>query len=172
MKDYYPKTQGDAFPKGEVITYEFPARGKHGPVTLHWYSGTERIPRPKDMEEDDKSVETGAVVLGDKGTIICGSHGAAGVRIIPQKKMDDYQRPAKTIPRVKEHHWDWLQAIRNGTRAGSDFTAYGGPLTEIAMLGVIAIRLAGAKLEWDAANMRFTNSSEANQLVHPHYRSG
>src|ERR1043166_2006844 len=76
VKDYDFKTQGDAFPKGEVITYEFPARGKRGRVTLHWYSGTERIPRPKDMEEDDKNVETGAVVLGDKGTIIYGSHGA------------------------------------------------------------------------------------------------
>ena len=73
MKDYDPKTQGDAFPKGEVITFEFPAKGKRGPVTLHWYSGTERIPRPKDMDEDDKNVETGAVVLGDKGTIVYGS---------------------------------------------------------------------------------------------------
>ena len=172
VKDYDPKTQGDAFPKGEIITYEFPSKGKRGPVTLHWYSGTERIPRPKDMEEDDKNVETGAVVLGDKGTIIYGSHGAGGVRIIPQKKMDEYKRPEKTIPRVKEHHWDWLQAIRNGTRAGSDFASYGGPLTEIALLGVIAIRMAGTKLQWDATRMRFANSKKANQFLNPPYRSG
>ena len=82
-KDYDPKTQGDAFPKGEIITYEFPAKGNRGPVTMHWYSGTERIPRPKDLEKDRKAVETGAVVLGDKGTIMYGSHGAGGVRIIP-----------------------------------------------------------------------------------------
>ena len=67
VKDYDPKTQGDAFPKGEIITYEFPAKGKRGPITLHWYSGTERIPRPEDLEPDRKPVETGAVVLGDKG---------------------------------------------------------------------------------------------------------
>jgi hypothetical protein len=93
------------------------------------------------------------------------------VRLIPEKKMEEYKRPAKTIPRVKEHHWDWVQAIRNGTKAGSDFT-YGGPLTEIALLGVIAIRLAGTKLEWDAPRMRFTNSPEADQLVNPSYRTG
>lgn len=171
VKDYDFKTQGDAFPKGDKITFEFPARGNRGPITLHWYSGTERIPRPEDMEPDDKPVRTGAVVLGDKGTIIYGSHGAGGVRIIPQAKMDAYKRPAKTIPRVKEHYQEFLQAIREGRKADSDFS-YGGPLTEIAMLGVIAIKLAGTKLEWDAENARFTNSSEANQFINPPYRAG
>jgi hypothetical protein len=171
VKNYDFKTQGDAFPKGEVITYEFPAKGKRGPVTLHWYSGTERIPRPADLDPDDKPVETGAVVLGDKGTIMYGSHGAGGVRLIPRAKMEVFQRPAKSLPRVKEHHWDWLQAIRNGAKAGSDF-AYGGPLTELAMLGVIAIKMAGVKLEWDAARAQFTNCSEANQYLNPPYRTG
>ncbi len=171
VKDYDFKTQRDAYPKGEIITYEFPAKGARGPVTMHWYSGTEKIPRPEDLEEDQKNVGTGAVVLGEKGTIVYGSHGAGGVRIIPKAKMDAYQRPPKTIPRASEHHQDWLQAIRNGTRAGSDFS-YGGPLTEIAMLGVIAIKLAGTRLEWDAPSMRFTNCPEANQFVNPPYRAG
>ena len=171
VKDYDPKTQGDAFPRGEIITYEFPAKGSRGPVTMHWYSGTERIPRPEDLEKDRKPVETGAVVLGDKGTIIYGSHGAGGVRIIPEAKMRAYKLPEQKIPRVKEHHQDWLRAIRNGTRSGSDFS-YGGPLTELAMLGVIAIKLPGVKLEWDAANTRFTNCPEANQHINPPYRAG
>jgi predicted dehydrogenase len=171
VKNYDFKTQGDAFPKGDIITYEFAAKGNRGPITMHWYSGTERIPQPPELESDEKAVRTGAVVLGDKGTIVYGSHGAAGVRILPQSKMDAYKRPAKTIPRVKEHHQDWLQAIRNGTKADSDFS-YGGPLTEIAMLGVIAIKMAGTKLQWDAEAMRFTNSPEANQYLNPPYRSG
>ena len=40
------------------------------------------------------------------------------------------------------------------------------------MLGVIASRLAGTKLEWDAENMKFTNNAEANALVTPQFRSG
>jgi predicted dehydrogenase len=171
VKDYDQKNQGDAFPKGEVIKYEFPAKGKRGPITMHWYTGTEKIPRPPELEPNQKAVETGAVVIGDKGTIVYGSHGAGGVRLIPDSKMKEYQLPAKTIPRVKGHQQNWLEAIRNGTKAGSDFS-YGGPLTEIALLGVIAIKMAGAKLEWDAANMRFTNSTEANQYVNPPYRDG
>jgi len=172
VKDYDPKTQGDAFPMGEIITYEFPANDKRGPVTMHWYSGTEGIPRPDDLEEGRDPVKTGAVVLGDKGTITYGSHGAGGVRIIPEEKMRAYEQPDKTLPRGKNHHRDWLDAIRGGTKAGSDFTAYGGPLTEIAMLGVIAIKLPGTKLEWDAQNMQFTNCPEANQYVNPPYRDG
>ncbi len=171
VKDYDPKTQGDAFPKGEIITFEFPAKGHRGPITLYWYSGTEPIPRPDDLEPDRQPVQTGAVVLGDKGTIMYGSHGAGGVRIIPESKMREYKLPDKTIPRTRGHHQDWLDAIRNGTRAGSDFS-YGGPLTEIAMLGVIAIKMPGVKLQWDPVAMQFPNCPEANVHVNPPYRAG
>ena len=66
-------------------------------------------------------VETGAVVLGDKGAIMYGSHGAGGVRIIPEAKMQAYHRPGKTIPRVPggSHHADWTDAIRKGARRGA-----------------------------------------------------
>jgi len=85
--------------------------------------------------------------------------------------MDAYQKPPKTIPRAKEHHQDWLQAIRQGTKAGSDFS-YGGPLTEIALLGIIAIKMGGKKLEWDGRRGRFLNSPEANQFLNPPCRVG
>ncbi len=171
VKNYDFKTQGDSYPMGEIITYEFPAKANRGPVVMHWYSGTEPIPRPPEMESDDRPVKTGAVVVGDKGTIIYGSHGAGQVRIIPQAKMDAYKKPARTIPRAKEHHADWLDAIRNQRKAGSDFS-YGGPLTELALLGIIAIKMGGQKLEWDGPAGRFTNSPEANQFLNPPYRMG
>ena len=171
VKDYDPKTQGDAFPKGDIITFEFPAKGGRGPITLVWHSGTEKIPRAKELEEGRKGVETGAYVYGDKGVIMYGSHGAGGVRIIPETAMQAYKRPEQKIPRVKEHHDDWVRAIREGRKAGSDFS-YGGPLTELAMLGVIALKMPGTKLQWDAANTRFTNCDEANRHIDPPYRAG
>lgn len=171
VKAYDPRTQGDAFPKGEVITYQFPAKGDRGPITMHWYSGTEKIPRPAELDADDKGVDTGAVVIGDKGTIVYGSHGAGGVRLIPASRMDAFQKPPKTLPRRLEHHDDWVRAIRSGTKAGSDF-AYGGPLTELAMLGVIAIKFPSQKLEWDTEAVRFRNFAEANAWVNPPYRAG
>ncbi|MCX5676037.1 MAG: Gfo/Idh/MocA family oxidoreductase [Planctomycetota bacterium] len=171
-KDYDPKTQGDAFPKADQIIYEFPAKGRRGPITLHWYSGTEKIPRPKELEPDAKHYETGAVVYGDKGVIHYGSHGAGGVRLIPEERMKAYKQPEPKIPRVRGgHHGDWVNAIREGRKAGSDFS-YGGPLTEIAMLGVIALKMPGTKLIWDAQAMRFTNVPAANQFINPPYRAG
>jgi len=100
-----------------------------------------------------------------------GSHGANPVRIIPETAMKAYKLPEQRIPRVKEHHDDWLRAIREGGKAGSDFS-YGGPLTELAMLGVIAIKMPGTKLQWDSAAMRFNNSDEANRYITPTYREG
>ncbi len=173
IKNYDPKTQGDAFPKGDIITFEFPAKGDRGPITLVWHSGTEKIPRAKELEPERKGVDTGAYVYGDQGVIMYGSHGANPVRIIPETAMKEYQSPDQSIPRVKGgHHQDWLRAIREGGKAGSDFAAYGGPLTEIAMLGVIALKLPGTRLQWDGINARFTNSDEANQHLNPPYRAG
>ncbi|NLX54334.1 MAG: Gfo/Idh/MocA family oxidoreductase [Planctomycetaceae bacterium] len=173
VKDYDPQTQSDLYPPGDVITFEFPAKGQRGPVTLHWYSGTEPIPRPPQLEEDQEIGPAGAVVYGDKGSIIYGSHGAGGVRIFPQEQMQAYQRPAPSIPRVADgnHHRDWLDAIRHGRSAGSDFS-YGGPLTELALLGVVAIKMAGTRLEYDAQQMKFPNCPEADQYLAPPYRDG
>ncbi len=170
-KDYDPKKHADTFPPGTIITFEFPAKGKRGPVKLVWFDGREKPPRPAEMEPEDKVPPIGAIIMGDKGTIVHGSHGAGSVRLIPAAKMDAFEKPAKTLPRVKNHHQDWLQAIRTGKQAGANFD-YGGPLTELAQLGIIATKLLGQKLEWDAAAMRFTNSQEANQYLNPPYRQG
>jgi hypothetical protein len=44
-------------------------------------------------------------------------------------------------------------------------------VTEAFLLGCVAQRVPAARLEWDAAKMRFTSSERANRLVDPPYRS-
>jgi len=173
VKDYPQEVRGEVFPRGDIVTFEFPAKGARGPITLKWYSGSEPIPRPPELEPERQPVETGAFVYGDKGTIMYGSHGAGGLRLIPEASMKAYKRPAPTLPRVPRggHEQDWARAIREGGSSCSDFSV-GGPLTEIALLGVIALRFAGTKLAWDAAAARFTNCDAANAFVNPPYRKG
>ena len=79
----------------------------------------------------------------------------------------------KSIARVKggHHQNDWLDAIRANRQAGSNFE-YGGALSEIGLLGMIAIRRSGTRLEWDAQQMKFTNDEEANQFITPTFRQG
>jgi predicted dehydrogenase len=171
VKGYDPKKHALVYPPGVKVTYEFPARGKRGPVALHWYDGTWKMPHPDCLEQNRKVPDTGAILIGESGGIQHGSHGAGGARIIPEKKMRDYTQPKETIPRVKGHHWDFLDAIRTNRQAGSSFE-YGGPLTELALLAVIAIKFPGRKLQWDAEKMRFGNCPEANRYIDPPYRTG
>jgi len=170
-KNYDPVKHAETFPYGSKITFEFPPKNGRGAVKLIWYDGVEKPPRPQDMEPDDRLPGTGAIVIGDKGTIIHGSHGAGSVRIIPDAKMNAYKRPPQTIPRVKSHYDDWLNAIRNNKKAGSDFS-YGGQLTKLALLGIIAIRFLGETLVWDEKSNKFTNIDEANKYLHKQYRQG
>jgi predicted dehydrogenase len=173
VKEYPQELRGEVFPRGDVVTFEFAAKGARGPLTLTWHSGSEKMPRPPELEPERNPVETGAVVYGDKGALMYGSHGAGGLRLIPETAMKAYKRPEPTLPRVARggHEQDWARAIREGGTSCSDFSI-GGPLTEIALLGVIALRFADTKLAWDAPAARFTNCDEANTFVNPTYRKG
>jgi hypothetical protein len=77
------------------------------------------------------------------------------------------------LPRVEaiDHYGVWVDAIRGNGQANSNF-AYAGPLTETVLLGVIASRVGSGQLDWDAKNLRFTNSDEANKFVREEYRDG
>jgi predicted dehydrogenase len=174
VTDYDPAKQGLTYPPGTKITYQFPARNERGPITLVWYDGNSRIPVPEAFSKEDKVPGIGAILFGDKGMIVHGSHGAGNCYLTPETLLDQYtgkNAPPQKIARVKNHAWDWLDAIRTGRQAGSNF-AYGGPLTQAALLGAIAIRFPGQTLNWDAKAMRFTNPTEANAFIHPQFRKG
>jgi predicted dehydrogenase len=174
VKDYDPVKHGLTYPPAAKITFEFPAKGNRGPVKLVWHDGNNTIPKPAEFTADDKVPGTGAILFGGKGMIMHGSHGAGGCRIVPEPLMVQHSgknAPQEKIPRVKSHAWDWLDAIRSGRQAGSNF-GYGGPLTQAALIGAIAIRFPGQKLAWDNQAARFTNHDAANALVSPPYREG
>jgi hypothetical protein len=85
--------------------------------------------------------------------------------------MEDFERPAKTIPRVKgSHEQNWIDACKGGDPAGSSFD-YSGPLTEVVLLGNLALRTKGP-LIWDGPHMRVTNNDAANRFVRREYRKG
>lgn len=174
VTDYDPARQGLTYPSGTKITFEFPAKGQRGPVKLVWHDGSQTIPKSEGFPDDEKVPGTGAVLMGDKGMIVHGSHGASGCHLLPDKLMEQFagkNAPAQKIPRVKGHGWDWIEAIRTDRQAGSHF-GYGGPLTEVALIGLIAIRFPGETLRWDAKAMTFTNKPEANQFLRSSYRAG
>jgi predicted dehydrogenase len=164
----------DSYPVAEVITYEFPARGKMPPARMIWYDGGLMPPRPAVLDEGRMMGDDGGgcLFVGAKGMIMCSTYGE-NPRILPEQLMRDYKRPEKTIPRSPGIMEEWIAAIKAGKKSTTDFD-YSGPLTETMLLGNVALRMkdATAVLHWDAVNMQVTNLPEANQFIHKEYRAG
>ncbi len=174
VKDWDPVKHGLTYPPGSKITFEFPATKTRKAVKLIWHDGSMRIPAPEGFPEDDKVPGVGAILVGDKGMIVHGSHGAGGCHLLPDKVRQQFtgsNTPPQKIQRIKGHHWDFLDAIRTGRKAGSMFE-YGGRLTQAALIGAIALRFPGQTLEWDNRKARFKNHKAANAFVNPRYREG
>jgi hypothetical protein len=172
---YEPAVASETYPRASIVRYAFPARGNRPPVKLTWYDGRLLPPMPPELEPGRSLPGSGALLIGDKGTILHGSHGADGVRLIPETRMQQYERPPRTLRRVIEgHEGDWIRACKegpNGVPPCSPFE-YGGALTEMVLLGVLAIRMKDQRLDWDSQNLRFTNNEEANALLRIQYRDG
>ena len=159
-----PKVNSETAPLASIVHYKFPARRDRPSVTLTWYDGGMMPLRPEELEEDRRmGGGDGMLYVGDKGKML-------GHRLIPESKMKEYKRPSKPLPRSIGHHKEWIEACKGGKSTGSNFD-HAGPLTEMVLLGNIAIR-TGKKLYWDGPNMRVTNVPEANEYVNPPYRRG
>jgi predicted dehydrogenase len=156
------KHGGEVYPDGVIARFEFPARGKMPPVTLHWYDGGLRAPRPRDLEANRPINEN--VYVGDKGTMV-------GYRLIPEAKMKNFGRPPEVLPRSPGHFKEFVNACRGGPPAGSNFVDHAGLLSEVCVLGNVALR-AGGRITWDEPNFKVTNNDAANKLLHREYRSG
>ncbi len=164
VKDWQILENKDTYPDASIVRYEFPARGTMPPVKLTWYDGGLKPPRPAELEKERNLPANGVIFIGDKGVIMDG-------RLIPDSKMTDLPRPPKTIPRITgTHEQNWIDACKGGPPACSNFD-YAGPLTEVVLLGNIAVRTEG-QLEWDGANMKITNNPQANELLRRNYRDG
>ncbi len=156
-------------PHGEMCYFTFGARGDKPPVVVTWYTGGLMPPCPEELGEKSSLPGRGVLFVGDKGVMLV--EGAGGPpRLLPYEKTRDYEKPAETIPRVKGHHRDWLDACKGGKPASSNFE-YGAKLTELVLLGVLSLR-AQQRIYWDTAAMKARNLPAADPLIHGTYREG
>lgn len=183
---YDPQQHAETFPQSSRIRFAFPAKGDRPALTMYWYDGDQYTPpRPEELSEGDEFIPmmgpgpTGGMVVGDKGKILYGSHGATEWHIIPDEKMRAYMGDRDKAPDPRgagmpdnsAHHLEWLRECRGEGKASSDF-AYSARLSEIGILGEIAQRFPGTELRWDSKHMTFINRPEANQYLHYAYRDG
>ena len=106
------------------------------------------------------------MLIGTEGALL-NILGRSAI-LLPEKKFENHPRP-KFEPRDHYHHF--VDACLGLAKTESHF-AQTGPMTESILLGTVAIRNPGEKLEWNHRRMKFTNHSDANQLLKRSYRDG
>ena len=62
--------------------------------------------------------------------------------------------------------------FRTDARKVTWVQGYAWPLTEVVLLGVLALRSPGHRLEWDSEQLKVKNEPELNQFVRAEYRKG
>jgi predicted dehydrogenase len=169
----------ETYPIGSLIRWEFPARADRAPVTICWYDGDLRPPRPPELASGEPMSNgdgEGMLLVGDRGKILCGFEGERP-RLIPDSRMKDFQPPPDDLPKSPGAYREWLDAIRGGEQPRANFE-FEQRVVEAVLLGSIAVR-ASSKFQWDPANMQITlldeggaaDLSKANAQINPPRRS-
>ena len=156
-------------PPAGLYTYHFGPRGEKPAMKFTWYEGGLKPPRPASMGDNDQFDGNGILFVGDKGALSSPGWGGRP-KLLPRSRDEEYQRPKPTLTRSKGHHREWLDACKGGPAAESNFT-YGAALTEVGLLGLVAIRL-GKRISWDSQAMKCSNAPEAEQYLKESYRPG
>lgn len=164
----------DSWPTGVLVKWEFAGSKTSGgkPFTVSWHDGGQPAPEHvvKAVGGPENAIGSGSIIIGTKGALI-SPHVSGKVRFFADgKEVEDAIEP---FTEINDHYADFASAVRgdSGTKPLSHF-GHAGPMTEAVLVGTYAVRTPGVKLEWDSANLRFTNSPEANLLVREPYRKG
>ncbi|WP_430936252.1 Gfo/Idh/MocA family oxidoreductase [Saccharicrinis sp. 156] len=159
-----------------ILRFEFPQRGHKPPVTMRWYEGG-MLPVLKPEWNIPKLNKTGGLIMvGEKMTLMTTTPRPNNpVLMMPGGEWEEFKKKGweQTIPRVpgQNQYKEFINAIRGaGPMPGSDFE-YGGGLTEMALMGVMAQRF-NRRIEFDAANMKITNHPELNAFIKEEVRPG
>ena len=112
-------------------------------------------------------------IVGDKNTLMHNAYGREPC-LIPDPVHKNYRQPPKTLSRSPGIYQEWIEAIKDRSKATTSHFEYSGQLSETMLLGNIATMQAGEHkiLEYDGANMNFINDEEANQYLDKDYRPG
>jgi len=177
----------------ETVHWTFPATpftAAEG-VTVHWYDGG-RLPDPALAHlPPGRSLPTnGSIFVGEQGSLVLPHVGMPalypeetfGLNLSPgelsrrQRRLNAGEKDDRAVAAIKpadhrNHYHDWVDAAMQGHETTANF-AYAGPLTEAVLLGTVAARFSGQRLEWDGPGLRIANHAGADAFVRKAYRDG
>ncbi len=171
-----------AWPNGAKVEYVWNNVPGHGEIKLHWYEGknsdgSPNLPEPPEGL-DGKISPTGFYVIGEDGILYNQGDQAKNLTILPEARSKEFlaSPPEKTLersPTPGDPQREWSLAMKQGKPFPfmSQFD-YAVPLTELCLLGDLAIR-TGQVVEWNQEKFMATGNEAANKLVRrAAYREG
>jgi len=155
----------ESFATKNVVKYVFPGtKFTVDPFPLTWYDG-DAVPSTKGWPVE-KLPDQGSMFVGEKGFMLLPH--VAKPQLLPAEAFKDF-----AMPDVKgDNHWHQFVNACKGEGATSANFDYAGPLTEFVLLGVLANRVPGKLLTWNAADLKLEGSPEASALLKRTYRKG
>ena len=172
-------------PSAANVVLNFPARGDLPPVTLNWYEGKkdgQKLTPPaellaKVLKKGEKLVDSGSILVGDKGILFSPSDYGSTFRITPGELVDGMQtKKPERLPvnggEDQGHKREWFEAIKSGDpkKALSNFD-YASYLTAAFLLGNVAIR-TGKGFDFDGETLECKGCPEAAKYIKAEYRKG
>lgn len=183
----------ESFPTRCTVTFDFPAKGKRGPVKLFFYSGDKHL--PPDQVTQGPVGSTGCLIVGSEGTLSAGLWNTdCNIRFKGSPSFQgagqaEVAKLAKTQPRIdtqvlkwdpkraaagerpkwsavnNSHMFEWVLACAGDAKSYSPFEI-GARITEVGMLGVLALRLQ-KPIIWDATKRQAVGLPEADAIIDP-----
>jgi predicted dehydrogenase len=167
----------ESAPMAQTVQYIFPERPdfmkvKLPEVKVTWWDGGLLPPRPEELPSGEimgRDSNGGVLLIGSKGKIMSGCYGLNP--FILGRKAESAPKLLRRID--KGHYLDWVEACKLGYNTAveknqmpSSNFEYSGPLNEMVVMGVVAVRLQDLKREllWDGENMKFTNIGENDEI--------
>jgi hypothetical protein len=177
-----PSANPVSYPLAMTAHYEFPRRGMLPPVRMSWYDGGLMPPRPDALPDTtmvdgqeqplELTREGGVIYIGERGILMHETYGR-NPTLFPESLREEAARVPKTIARIEDDHpMNWARACKGEVEASSPIE-YGAKLTEVMLLGIVALRTGqGRRIYYDSDNMRVRNAPEANDYLTRTYRAG
>ncbi|MCD6304216.1 MAG: Gfo/Idh/MocA family oxidoreductase [Planctomycetes bacterium] len=158
--DGYPET----YPKKSHFKWIFPAKGKRKGFVAHWYAGGLKPPIPEGTGIE-KLPGSGNLYIGTKAVLFVRGDYGQSPRIVPESKMKEIGKPPRMLERSPGHHAEWVMAVKGEKPwdyPKSNFL-YAGPMTELMLLGCVAIKLneVGRKIECDPTGRKILSKLPA-----------
>jgi predicted dehydrogenase len=155
----------DSYPLSARITYEFGATKDHPALELTWSDGG-RLPSPR-LAPNLNYESNGCLIVCEKATLYSPGEYAGSTQIVGGGEIPD-------IDFVKSpgHMAELFQALNGGPTPVANIPNYAAPMTEMALVGNLAVWADGPKLQWDARAMKVKGTDEYDSLIRPTYRKG